>query len=110
MYVYFMIDDEFPLLPDEAAVSKSRPLPEGIYNVPRNFLLDEALYDEPPPELITAAPHARGLYDVPRALLGKIIITTVCIHRLVLFYAFIILFYFFLIDLLTVFPFCLSNC
>ena len=70
-----LTDEEFPLLLD-GVESKSRPLPEGIYNVPRSLFLDEALYDEPPTELILAstdpslAPPARGLYDVPRALLG----------------------------------------
>lgn len=70
-HVFFFADDEFPLLL-EGADANSRPLPEGIYNVPRNLFLDEALYDEPPTELTdpSSVPPARGLYDVPRAILG----------------------------------------
>ena len=83
VWCIFLTDEEFPLLL-EGVESKSRPLPEGIYNVPRSLFLDEALYDEPPPELIlgstdpSLAPPARGLYDVPRSLLGMYVHVHIC--------------------------------
>ena len=52
---------------DSGIEERGENLPEGIYNVPRNTWLMENQVVDP-----SSVPIARGIYDVPRSLLGQL--------------------------------------
>ena len=81
IYVFLCSGDDISGLVDDSGVEEGgdNPLPEGIYNVPRNLTFSDTL---PPNMAIQSSPMsagsvtsiipiAGGIYDVPRSLLCK---------------------------------------
>ena len=81
IYVFLISGDDISGLVDDSGVEEGgdNPLPEGIYNVPRNLTFSDTL---PPNMTIQSSPMsagsvssiipiAGGIYDVPRSLLCK---------------------------------------